>query len=189
MYNRLIHTLKTMSNLENGALDQICTRFSRVEAKQNQILLAEGEVCKYFYFVNQGCMRLFTVNDKGVEATRMLAFEGSYGTAWPSLIDQTPAMEYLQTIEHSELLRISRKDFFALVDTLPAMASIYRHILERSFVTAQRYISGIQGFDPLQLIKNVLQCQPDFLQRISNKMAASYLGLSPESLSKLKRQL
>ncbi|WP_204271615.1 hypothetical protein, partial [Escherichia coli] len=86
------------------------------------------------------------------------------------------AFEFVQTIEKSELLSISRDSFFSLVDTVPQFARIYRQILELGFITAQKRIYGFQGFDAIEKVKWVMNYQPDFLLRVSNKMAASYLG-------------
>ena len=104
-------------------------------------------------------------------------------------MENTPAFEYMQTIEKSELLQISRTDFYHLVDTVPAFGFIYRQILELGFITAQKRIYGFQGFDALEKVQWVIQYQPDFLLRVSNKMAASYLGLSPSTLSRVKARL
>lgn len=71
------------------------------------MLLLQGQVCKYYYFVNKGCIRLFTINDDGQEATRYFAFEGGFGSALPSLIQKKPAFEFVQAIEKSELLAIA----------------------------------------------------------------------------------
>jgi len=107
----------------------------------------------------------------------------------PSLIEQTPAFEFVQTIESSELLKISRESFFHLVDTVPQFARVYRMILEMGFITAQKRIYGFQGFDAMQKVRWVMQYQPDFLVRVSNKMAASYLGITPATLSRIKSKL
>ena len=95
----------------------------------------------------------------------------------------------MQTIENSELLKISRESFFHLVDTVPQFARVYRQILERGFITAQKRIYGFQGFDAMEKVKWVMKYQPDFLVRVSNKMAASYLGLTPATLSRIKSKL
>lgn len=112
-----------------------------------------------------------------------------FGTALPSLIDQTPAFEFVQTIENSGLLKITRDNFFDLVDTVPQSAIVYRQILERGFITAQKRIYGFQDFNAMEKVKWVMQHQPGFLVRVSNKMAASYLGLTPATLSRIKSKL
>jgi CRP-like cAMP-binding protein len=189
MYDKLKHYFRNRTNIDTSTLDHICAHFALVKTKRNEILLSQGAVCRHYYFVNKGCLRLFTVTGEGVETTRYFAFEGAFGTALPSLIDQTPAFEYVQTIEQSELLSISRDSFFHFVDTIPQFARVYRQILERGFITAQKRIYGFQGLDALERVKWVMQYQPDFLVRVSNKMAASYLGLTPSTLSRIKSRL
>ncbi|WP_242918007.1 Crp/Fnr family transcriptional regulator [Pontibacter liquoris] len=189
MYSLLENFIKSRTRIDNASLELICSRFEPLKTKRNELLLNYNDVCQHYYFVNKGCIRLYTINKEGTEATRFFAFEGGFGTALPSLIDQTPAGECMQTIERSELLKISRDNFYYLVDTVPPFAFIYRQILELGFITAQKRIYGFQGFDALEKVKWVIQHQPDFLLRVSNKMAASYLGLSPSTLSRIKARL
>jgi CRP-like cAMP-binding protein len=189
MYEKLKKYFKDRTIIDEPTLEYICSHFTLLKTKRNEILLREGNICKDYYFVNEGCIRLFTYNNEGIETTRYFAFEGAFGTALPSLIDEIPAFEYVQTIENSELLKISRESFFHLVDTVPQFATIYRQILERGFITAQKRIYGFQGFDAAEKVKWVIQYQPDFLSRVSNKMAASYLGLTPSTLSRIKAKL
>lgn len=189
MNDKLCDYFKSRTTIDEPTLELIGSYFTVIKTKRNQILLREGEICKEYYFVNKGCLRLFTYNSEGVETTRYFAFEGAFGTALPSFIQQTPAFEFVQTIESSELLKISRESFFHLVDTVPQVAKVYRQILEMGFITAQKRIYGFQGFNALEKVKWVMNYQPDFLLRVSNKMAASYLGLTPSTLSRIKAKL
>ncbi|WP_018478882.1 Crp/Fnr family transcriptional regulator [Pontibacter roseus] len=189
MYSLLKDFIQSRKSIDEASLELICSKFEPIKTKRNELLLNYSEVCRHYYFVNKGCIRLYTINKEGIETTRFFAFEGGFGTALPSLIEQAPAFEYMQTIEKSELLRISRADFYHLVDTIPQFSFIYRQILELGFITAQKRIYGFQGFDALEKVKWVIQHQPDFLLRVSNKMAASYLGLSPSTLSRIKARL
>lgn len=175
--------------IDEPTLTHICGYFTFLKTKRNQLLLREGELCKAYYFVNKGCLRLFTYNSEGIETNRYFAFEGAFGTALPSFIQQTPAFEFIQTIEASELLKRSRDNFFHLVDTVPQVASIYRQILELGFITAQKRMYGFQGFDAMEKVKWVMNYQPDFLLKVSNKMATSYLGLTPSTLSSIQSKL
>lgn len=175
--------------IDSQKLDEVCSYFKLVKTKRNQVLLDFNQVSKHYYFINKGCIRLFTHTRDGLEISRYFAFEGNFVTALPSFIDQQPAEEYLQSIEKSELLRISRADFYYLVDTLPGFAKIYTEILELGFIVAQKRIYGFQGFDAIQKVKWIIKNQPQILVRVSNKLAASYLGISPSTLSRIKAKL
>lgn len=95
----------------------------------------------------------------------------------------------MQTIENCNLLKISRTDFYSLVETVPAFSKIYIEILELGFITAQKRIYGFQGFDALEKVKWTIKNQPQLLLRVTNKMVASYLGISPSTLSRIKAKL
>lgn len=189
MYGLLRDYIRSRAGIAEADLERIYTCFSPVRTKRNELLLASGEVCQHYYFVNKGCIRIYTIHEGGKETSRFFAFEGGFGTALPSFIEQTPASEYMQAIERSELLKINRADFLHLVETIPAFGFIYRQILEQGFIMAQSRIYGFQGFDALEKVKWVIRHQPDFLLRVSNKMAASYLGISPSTLSRTKARL
>jgi len=189
MYETLKHFILTRKPADEAALQRICACFSPVKTARREILLDRNQVCRHYYFINSGAMRIFTTDQEGNESSRYFAFEGNFITALPSFIDQLPADEYLQSIEPSDLLRIGREDFYRLVATEPAFAAIYTEILELGFINAQKRIYGFQSFDAEEKVKWVIRHQPLLLQRLSNKMAATYLGLSPSTLSRIKSRI
>lgn len=189
MYAALEKFIKSKTNIDVKTLEKICSYFTLIKTNRNDILLHYDQVCKHYYFINKGCIRLYTTSADGNENSRYFAFEGSFATALPSFIHQQPAEEYLQTIEKSELLCISRADFYHLTHTIPQFAELYTEILELGFIVAQKRIYGFQGFDALAKVRWVIHNQPQLLLRVSNKMAASYLGISPSTLSRIKSQL
>ena len=189
MYDILRKYFSDRTQIDEPTFDIIAELFKPLTTKKNEILLMPGQICKHYYFVNKGALRLYTVNEDGQEATRYFAFEGAFGSALPSLIQQKPAFEFVQTIEKSELLSISREDFFRLVDTVPAVATIYRLILEAGFITAQQRIYGFQGLSALDKLKWLIHYQPKLMTRVSSRMIASYLGITPYTLSRLKAEL
>lgn len=189
MFKLLEQYIKGITDIGQHDLDLIFSRFSLIRTRRSQILVDYDEVCKRHYFVNRGAVRVYTINVEGAETTRYFAFQGQFGTALPSLIDQLPAYEYLQSIEKSELLTISRADFYDLVDQIPEFALVYRRILENGFILAQKRIYGFQGFSAMEKVNWIKAHQPDFLLLVSNKMAASYLGISPSTLSRIKAKL
>lgn len=189
MYKILENFIRSKAEIDPNSLKEICSYFSIVKTKRNEILLNYDEICQNYYFVNKGAIRLFTTTKEGLEISRYFAFEGNFATALPSFIDQLPAEEFLQTIEKSELLCISRTDFYFLVAKCPHFAKIYTEILELGFIVAQKRIYGFQGFNALEKVKWVIKNQPQFLLKVSNKMAASYLGITPSTLSRIKSKM
>lgn len=189
MYEALKKFISSKGDIDMQSLDSICSHFDLVTTHRNEILLDYEQVANYYYFVNKGAVRVFTLTNEGEEISRYFAFEDTFVTTLPSFIDQKPAEEYLQTIEKSELLRISRADFYKLVVLEPVFSKLYTEILELGFIVAQKRIYGFQGYDALSKVKWVIKNQPKLLLRVSNKMAASFLGITPSTLSRLKAKL
>lgn len=170
-------------------MEKIGPYFIEKSFRRNEYVLSEGEVCKHNYFVVSGCMRLFTINKEGIENTRYFAFEGKFGTCFTSLITGMPAFEYIQSLEKTTVLSIHKDDFYHLVDTEPCVNKVYRNILESAYITTQKRIYDFQGADSLQRIQWLMKHQPKILSRLSNKVVASYLGITPYTLSRLKAKL
>lgn len=181
--------LRTKTDISEEEFAQISSCFRPLKTRRNELLLSYNQVCRYYYFIKKGCIRIFTTTKDDNEHSRYFAFEGTFATALPSFIDQQPAEEFVQTIEPSELLCISRADFYKLTATIPGFAKMYSNILEQGFIIAQKRIYGFQGFDALDKVKWLLDYQPQLLRRVSNKMLASYLGISPSTLSRIKAKL
>jgi CRP-like cAMP-binding protein len=189
MFPNLRYYLSQKSSLSDKDITYIMSHFLEKKTKRNEILTNYNAVSHQFYFIVKGAVRIYSVNSEGIELSRFFAFENTFCTALPSFIDQKPTYEYLQTIEPCELLVISRKDFYKLVDKYHEFERIYRKVLEFSLINNQQRIYSYQGYTALEKVQLLLKMQPHFLLRVSNKLAASYLGMSPATLSRTKRKL
>jgi CRP-like cAMP-binding protein len=189
MYELLYTYFQDKTGIDQKTFSGFRHYFTFRKVKKNEIILSEGDICKFNLFVNKGCIRIFTINEEGLELTRYFAFEGKFGTALTSLIEQRPSFEFIQALEKSELLVVSREDFFHLVDTVPQVNYVYRDILEMAYITSQKRIYGLQGQSALDRLKWLMHYQPKILSRLSNKVIATYLGVTPYTLSRLKAEL
>ncbi|MDX2072229.1 MAG: Crp/Fnr family transcriptional regulator [Haliscomenobacter sp.] len=189
MHQLLYEYINAKIAIDQETFSGICTYFKPKSVKRNEFLLLEGDVCPFNIFVNKGCLRFYYINSEGKEVTRYFAFEGKFGTALSSLIEQKPSTEFIQAVEKSELLVISRQNFYKLVSTVPQINFIYRDILEMAYITSQRRIFDLQGQNALERLKWLMDYQPRILSRLSNKIVATYLGVTPYTLSRLKSEL
>lgn len=189
MYQQLYGYIDSKTNIDFTSFMELSKYFQLKKVKKNEFLIKKGEVCDINIFVNKGCLKFYVKNEKGNENIRYFAMEGKFGTALSSFIEQKPSFEYVQAIEKSELLIISRKDFFHLVYTVPQINFIYRDLLEMAYVTSQKRIYGLQGETALERLKWLMDYRPKILSRLSNKDVASYLGVTPYTLSRLKSNL
>lgn len=189
MFPSLQNYLSQKSSLPEKEISEIESYFVIKRTKRNEILINNSTISNRFYFIVEGALRIYTINSEGIELSRFFAFENTLCTALPSFIDQKSSNEFLQAIEPSLLLVINRKDFYKLVNKYHEFERIYRKILEFSFINNQQRIYSYQGFTALERVQLLIKMQPNFLLRVSNKLAASYLGMSPSTLSRVKRKL
>jgi CRP-like cAMP-binding protein len=160
--------------------------FKTKKTKRNEILVEKDSICQYLYFVVKGCLRIFLIDDDGNESTRFLVFEGTMGTAFPSFILRQPSVASVQSIEASELLMISYPDYQMLLDTIPGWERMTRIDLEMSYIDAIVRIESLISMDAKERYHILMKNNPKLIQRLPNKIVADYLGISQETLSRLK---
>jgi CRP-like cAMP-binding protein len=157
-----------------------------LSVKKKQILLEEGQVCRSNYFVASGCLRMYFINDKGAEQITQFAIENWWITDYLSFDMQSPAHFFVQALEDSELLVLDRSKQDELLHQLPALEKYFRIILQKASGAAQlriKYLFDLSGEERYHHFNNLF---PGFVQRIPQYMLASYLGFTPEFLSKIR---
>ncbi|MCW3465773.1 Crp/Fnr family transcriptional regulator [Chitinophaga nivalis] len=175
--------------ISEEGMEKVLACFKTVTAQKDEILLGEGGQSRNMYFVINGCLRIYFLQADGSEATRYLAFEGNFASALMAFITEQPSLEYLQALEKSTLLTISREDFYRLVEEVPGWDLFYRNYLERAYVMNTNRLMSFITMDATERYQRLLMESPKIVQRLSNKMVANYLGISQEALSRLKSRL
>ena len=143
MYNVLKSYINQHIDATDEQLAEFFSRFRSKTTKRNEILLEADSICRYMYFVNKGCLRVYLADEEGRESTRFLVPEGRFGTAFPSFILQEPSKAYIQSIEPSEILFLTHKDFRDLPDILPEWEKIYRINLEYDYIASIKRIESL----------------------------------------------
>lgn len=189
MYEQLKSYLEKNTELSDDEFDVFCSRFKWRRTKRGEILLEAGSVSRCIYFVNKGCLRVYLMDREGRESTRFLIPEGRFGTAFPSFILQEPSLAYIQAIETSEILLLSYQDFRALPDVLPAWEKIYRVNLERDYIASIKRIESLITMSAKERYTQLMESEPGLIQRLPSKIIADYLGISQETLSRLKSKI
>ena len=188
-YAQLKKYLCENTSLNEEAIEKVAGLFKFKKVKRNTILEKEGQVCKHFYFVAKGCLRLYEIDKKGKEVTGKFALEDSIISAITSFITQKKSLDFLSAHEPSEVLVITRDDFFKASDTIPEFANLYHKFMEFAFIHSQMRVYIFLGMEGIDRLKWVLEHEPNLLTRISSKSVASYLGMTNSTLSKLKAKL
>ena len=174
---------------EPEGLDRVLAAFAYVPARKNMVLIEQGTICREVYFILEGCLRLSTLDRNFSEKVTHLAFEGEWVTAMRCVVYQTPGNERVVAAESGHLLRIRRDDFQRFSAELPPFEAIYKAILEESYTASIERIQTLMTLDALERVRWLLQERPRIFTRLSNRLIASYLGISEATLSRLKGKL
>ena len=156
---------------------------------KGQYVLQRGDVCKYSGFVISGCTRTFYVDDEGQEHIVMFSIEDWWASEIGSFITQLPSNYNVQCVENTELIQLSYSDQEELFKEIPKLERFFRLILEQAFVASQKRIISSFSLTAKEQYLNFKAQYPKLEQRIPQYMVASYLGISKEFLSRMKKQL
>jgi CRP-like cAMP-binding protein len=156
------------------------------QVKKRRFLLQEGDVCRHSAFVVNGCMRSYTVDDNGFEHILQFAPEGWWIADMYSFISGRPGQLYIDALEHSELLLLSKSHQEKLYHDVPKFERFFRIIVENSLVAGRQRILDNMSLSAEQRYDQFCQQYPTLIHRLPQKQIAAYIGVTPEFLSKLR---
>ncbi|QHS56746.1 Crp/Fnr family transcriptional regulator [Mucilaginibacter sp. 14171R-50] len=185
-YHQLKQYINNNMRVDEQQAEAFCKKFRHKTVKRNEVLLRVDEVCPYIYFVNSGCLRVYMLDVNGKESTRFLITEGRFGTAFPSFNLQEPSLAAIQSIEAGEILYICHHDFNDLLANFPGWEHTYRIGLEKDYIASIKRIESLITMDARQRYQLLMETSPALIQRLPSKIIADYLGISQETLSRLK---
>lgn len=155
--------------------------------KKGSHLLQSGEVSDCFFFNLQGCIRLYYLVN-GDDKTAYFYTENQFISSYESYVKQTPSIQCFQAIEDSYVLQITAEVAEALLQMTPKFEILARMAMEEEMIHYQRLIASFITQNPTERYLNLLQNKADLFQRIPQHYIASYLGITPESLSRIKKK-
>lgn len=170
-------------------LDQVLTHFEPLKVKRGTHLLRQDEICKYVYFIVKGCLQVYVLDKSGNESTRSFYFENGWVTDIFGFKNQSPSSEFIKCVEHCQLLRIHHEPFQLLCREIPQFDALYKEILEASYNNTVYRVNTLTSLNALERVQWLMETKPLIMSRLSSKLIASYLGISPETLTRLKSKL
>lgn len=162
--------------------------FKVIEVKRKENLLIEGAICKSHFFVLEGCLRKFFINDKGIEQTTEFAIEKWWITDNIAYEHGLATSFYIQAVENSQILILDRDSQEKLLEQFPKMERYFRFIYQRAYAASQMRIKYLYDFTKEEFYEQLCKSQPEFVQRIPQYLIASFLGFSPEYLSEIRKK-
>ena len=186
MYKQFSSYIKDRIKISDDDLKTVFSFFRLLKVKKNEFLVSPGKINSKIYFVTSGCLRIFFLTENGTEATRLFVFENQFATALVSFVTASQLLEFVQAVEETTVLSINKTDFYHLLEIIPQWEKLYRHYLEYAYVTNTNRLMSFITSGALERYQQLLDQNPIVVKRLSNKMVASYLNISPETLSRLK---
>lgn len=189
MHERLLsyiaaHSTTPLSDTETAA---ILNAFVQKKLRKRQYFLQEGEVCRYIGFIVKGSLRQYTVDDKGMEHIVRLSIEEWWAGDRESFTMLTPSIYNIDAWEDSELLVVTKADMTALAQ-IPAIAEMTRTMDEHHAFALQKRITASITMSAEKRYADLIDTYPQFLQRFPQHLIASYLGITKETLSRIRRR-
>ncbi|MEI9943526.1 MAG: Crp/Fnr family transcriptional regulator [Chitinophagaceae bacterium] len=182
---QLLSHIKNYSPLSIEAQHALQDCFEQVVFSKNEFLLTEGKICRHLYFLQQGALRGF-YNLEGKEITHWFGFENDFVTSFHSFITQEPAVENIQLLEGSVLWAISKETLDKLFDKHHEIERLVRIAYEKYYIRLEERYVNAQFKTAAELYENLLQQTPHILERVPLGHIASYLGISQETLSRIR---
>jgi CRP-like cAMP-binding protein len=187
MYTSLKKFITRYVTLSDPELEDITSKFKRKVLKKKDFLLKQGGTCKDLVFVQKGCLRLYYIKDD-IEISVWFAFPQSSAIEIYSFISERPSDYFLQVIDDSEVLCLSKTELNKLYQHQPKMQEMMRNFWEDVILNLINRFTALQKDSAEKRYLDLLQ-KPDYLATIPQKYLASFIGVTPTSLSRIRKQI
>jgi CRP-like cAMP-binding protein len=178
---------KSTTSLTEDDIDVLKKILVPRKFRKRQYFLQEGEICNYGGFIVKGAMRQYSVDDKGDEHIIQLLLENWWAGDRESFTTGMPTAYYIDAWEDSEVLIITKSNFDAM-QRIPAVAKMDDIITDRHVNALQRRVRDALSLTAEERYENLIKTYPEFLQRFPQHLIASYLGITKETLSRIRHQ-
>jgi CRP-like cAMP-binding protein len=189
MFEELFKNIRQKIDITEKEEELCRSLFIPKKFRKRQYLLQQGDVCKYTTFVEKGLLRSYVVDDKGTELIMQFAPEGWWiGDMYSTLTGEIS--EYnIDAIEDTETLLLTNPAYEQLMQQAPVFERYFRLLIQNSFIALQRRLKGNITLNAEEKYKNFIGLYPNIVQRVPQHHIASFLGITPESLSRIRRQM
>jgi CRP-like cAMP-binding protein len=189
MFEELAKGIQLKIKLSPEEIDQLKHFFIPKKLRKRQYLLNAGDVCQYITFVEKGLLRSFSVDDGGHEHVMQFAMEGWWISDMASFLSGDQAIHNIEALEDSELLLLTVPAMDDMIEKIPSMERYFRLLMQNSIVALQRRIRVVQTHTAEEIYLKLMEIQPEIISRAPQQHVASYLGITPETLSRIRKQV
>jgi CRP-like cAMP-binding protein len=189
MVDRLFQDMALTITLTDGEKQLLRSVLIPKSVRKRECLLQAGDECRYTIFVAEGCLRSYTIDQHGAKHIYQFAIEGWAISDMYSFLTGEPATYYIDAVEDSELYLMDKGGKEELLDQIPGMEKVFRLALEKNYIASQRRVNAMLGSSIEEKYLSFARTFPQIVQRVPQHMIASYLGVSAQTLSRMRKQL
>ncbi len=167
-----------------------CTEFFMHRAvRKRQVLLQNGDVCRHLAFVNNGCLREYTIDHKGEEHIIQFAIEDWWISDLNSFLSGAPSTHNIDALQDSEVLQLEKSARENLFAAVPAMERFFRLLLESNYIATHKRINVALSASAEERYLAFVETYPHLVEQVPQNQIASYIGITPQSLSRIRKEL
>jgi len=185
----IIESITKHIRLSDEEKEQFISLLQPKTYKRKDFILEEGQVCKYSYFVTEGCLRGFTIDQNGFEHVLNFAPAGWWIADMYSLLTQKPGILNIEALENTEVLLLSKSRQEKLYTEIPQFERFFRVITENSLVSYQQRLIDNLSLTAEERYHNFCRRYPSLINTLPKKQIAAYIGVTPEFFSRMQRQM
>lgn len=186
---KLIEHLNSYLPLSKEEQDEVVDRSTLHQLKRRQFLLAPGEICKHYNFVVAGALKMYKVDDAAKEHNLVFAIENEWIVDIGSFHDNKPSQLYIEAIEPSHVVRIAKPDLLHFYTHFEKFNRTFRVIIEDQYVELQKRLLQTISTTAEERYVQFMKNYPHLINRLPSTQIASYLGITPEFLSRIRSQM
>jgi len=189
MFELLRANFQKRVQLTQEEFDQCTKFFVRKKIRKRQFILQEGEVCRHIAFVTSGCLRSYTVDSNGEEHIMQFAIEDWWISDLQSFLSGKPTTYNIDALEDSELLLLEKEARDKMLESAPKLERYFRLLQEANYVASHHRIEESLSASAEERYLDFIKTFPTLIQRVPQGQIASYLGITPQSLSRIRKEL
>lgn len=189
MYEVFFRAIKEKVPFSDEDLAVIRNYITPKKIRKRQYLLQEGDACKFFAFVEKGALRSYSVDEKGAEHIIQFALEGWTISDLYSFLTGEAATYNIDALEDSELVLINKAAHEELLGTLPKYETWVRIQITGAYIAMQQRLTSVISLSLEERYANLTGTYPEIVQRVPQHMIASFMGLTPETLSRVRKRI
>ena len=186
--NLLIEHINKSTEFSKTEQEEFCKYFHDKSLKKKTFLLQQGQVCKFEGFVVEGCFRIFAINKNGNENTLYFAAKDWWLMDIDSFMNHKPSDLNIEALEDSKVLIINKKDKSILYNSVPKAEKFFRIMFQKSIVAWQRRLIRNHSLTAKERYVHFVSNYPEIVSKLTDRQTSSYLGITHEFLSKIKKQ-